>query len=464
MLLAAAGLAACASVGPDYHGAPAMPAGAGSYVRATADADRNAPLPAQWWKTLDDADLDQLIRQALADSPDLAAARARLREARAGLDSSQAQLLPTASASALGLGLETAPGTASSRTLHLYTTSFLASWEVDLFGGGRRGVEAAAADSQAAAADLADLQVALAAEVAQNYIQLRLHQQQLQQLDISRQADETALLLTEQRRSRGVATVQELQQRVGALAATVAQSAQAQGDILAALDQLALLCGRSPAALDEALAAPQPLPRLPATLAIGDPTQLLQNRPDIRAAERRLAASQAEIGVQKAGYFPKLTLMGGLAFAAENHSNLFDRSNASLLGLPYLSWNVLDFGRTAAAVDKAQAGRDEALAQYRGKVLTALNDANSALSRYGQQQQKVRQLDIQRDAAVQQLRMEQALRAAGAASEIDLADSRKAVSVSRQQTLAADAELLGDYVLLQKSLGLGWQSEEEKTR
>lgn len=458
LLCLVAGLGACTSVGPDYHGAPTVDGAGQRFARAPASLAVSTPPPARWWQTLHDAQLDRLIALALADSPDIDAARARLREARAGLEAQQAALRPEVSASALAVGLQTAPGTDAGRSLHYYTGSLLASWELDLFGGGRRSVEAASADSQAVEADLADLQVSLSAQVAQSYIGLRLAQQQLRLLDDARSADDTALVLTRQRRQQGVATEQELQRRIAQRAATDAAREQTRGDLLVALDQLALLCGRAPAALDRELAAPAPLPVLPAQLAIGDPTLLMQNRPDIRAAERRLAASQAQIGVRKAGYFPKLTLYGGLAYGASNTASLFDRASASLVGLPYLSWNVLDFGRTAAAVQKAEAGRDEALAQYRGKVLKALNDANVALSRFGQQRQAVYQLETQVASAEKQRRLQQSLRQAGVASGIDLADSDKSLSGSRQQALAAAAQLLDDYVLLQKSLGLGWQT------
>lgn len=459
LLCIVAGLGACANVGPDYHGAPAVDGtGTAAFARAPASMASSAPPAARWWQTLHDTQLDRLIALALADSPDIDAARARLREARAGLDAEQAAQRPGVSASALALGAQTAPGTDASRSLHYYTGSLLASWEVDLFGGRRRSVEAASADSEAVEADLADLQVSLSAQVAQRYIGLRLAQQQLRLLDDAARADRTALALTRQQRQQGVATEQALQNRVAQLAATEAAIEQSRGDLLVALDQLALLCGRPPAALDRALAAPAPLPALPAQLAIGDPTLLMQNRPDIRAAERRLAASQAQIGVHKADYFPKLTLYGGLSYGASNTSNLFDRASAALVGLPYLSWNVFDFGRTAAAVHQAEAGRDQALAQYRGKVLGALNDANTALSRFGQQRQAVSQLTAQVSAAEKQQQLQRALRQAGVASGIDLADSDKSLSGSRQQALAASAQLLDDYVLLQKSLGLGWQS------
>jgi outer membrane protein, multidrug efflux system len=452
-----AGLAACANVGPDYHGAPTVPAVRGYFARAGSDADAHSPLPARWWENLGDARLDQLIGQALTDSPNIEAARARLRAARAGLQGQRAALRPSGSASTLDIGLQTAPGTSDSRTLHLYTTSFMASWEVDLFGSGRRSVEASQADSEAVAADLADLQVALAADVAQNYIRLREQQLRLQLLDTAQQAARTALDLTRQRQRQGVATEQDTQQRVGQLADATVRIEETRGDILQSLDQLALLCGQGAAALDGTLQTPEPLPTLPAALPIGDPTRLLQNRPDIRAAERRLAASQAQIGIKKADYFPKLTLMGGMAYAAQDRASLYERSSASIIGLPYLSWNIFDFGRTAAAVDKAESSRDEALAQYRGKVLQALDDANSALSRFGQQRQKVQQLETRLAATERQWQMTLALRRAGVASAIELAERSESLSDDRRQTLAARAELLGDYVLLQKSLGLGWQ-------
>ena len=197
---------------------------------------------------------------------------------------------------------------------------------------------------------------------------------------------------------------------------------------------------------------------LPSTIEIGDPAALLRQRPDIRAAERRLASSNAQIGEHVADYFPKITLLGDLGYTAADPGHLFRKTNFSRLGVPYLQWNVLDFGRTAADVRSAKASRDEASAHYEHAVLAALEDANSALSRYGHQREHIVRLE-QVDASAQHASTLMRQRyVAGVATAIDLLDTERTEFSAQQDVVAGRAQLLKDFVLLQKSLGLGWQA------
>lgn len=452
-------LVGCATVGPDYAGPPASPAGVSHFVRHQG-AQAPAPLQAApWWESLQDEQLTQLIRQALAQSPDLQAAEARLAQARAGLEQQQANGRPKVSSSLLLGGINQAPDTQQQTVSHIYTGSVMASWELDLFGAERRGVEVASANRDAVAADLADAQLALTARLASAYVQLRSLQAQEQLVQDAQQAAQDSLTLTIQRQEQGVATAQEVEQRTSELASLQEQAEQLVSDRLVALDQIALLCGQVPAALDGQLSGgSHPLPLLPASLSIGDPAAQLQHRPDVRAAERHLAASTAQIGVQQANYFPKVTLLGGVGALATEPSALFKQSSLALLGGPMLSWDFLDFNRTTAAVSKANGARDEALANYRGSVLRALNDANSALTRYGQQSQIRMQKQVQLTSVRHQFSLVTQRRAAGVASGIELLDARRSADEASRQDLLAQAQLLDDYILLQKSLGVGWQS------
>ncbi|MBV8603579.1 MAG: efflux transporter outer membrane subunit [Pelomonas sp.] len=459
-LAVAALLAACTTVGPDYAGAPAT-AASGPLARAAQPGIANAaaPVAAAWWQSLGDATLDALVARALADSPDLHAAQARLRESRAAYELQQADQQPTSSASALALGLSSGPGTAAAQHLHFYTAGFDASWEIDLFGGTRRAVESAAARADAVQADLADAQVALAAEVVRAYADLRARERDLALKRELAALDAQSLALTQQRTQRGVDSGLELERERERGIASARAAAEAERDLTIARDRLALLCGQPAGALDAQLgAAPAALPRVPDVVAVGDVTALLQQRPDIRAAERRLAASTAQIGQRKAAYFPKLSLLGDIGLGATEPGQLFKRSSLVLLGAPYLSWNVADFGRTAANVRQAEAGRDEAQARYQASVLQALNDANTALARYGQQRRSFASLREQQDAAARGLELTTQRRRAGVATELDLLDAQRALLEAREQSLSAEAELLQDFASLHKSLGLGWQA------
>jgi NodT family efflux transporter outer membrane factor (OMF) lipoprotein len=461
----AVALAGCA-VGPDYRGAPDVAHGsvaAGSFVRAPAKGVSNAPTTSAWWTALGDARLDALIDAALAHNADLAAAQARLRQARAGLQKQKAAELPTigSSASAIRMGLPSGTGGLSlgSGPLQLYSVGFDASWELDLFGGTRRAIQSSAAQAGAAEANLADTQVSLTAEVALAYVNLRDGQQRLALARQSAEAEEKLLELVRQRQARGVAADADVERQSAQVQTTRASLIPLDEQINESLNQLAVLTGRAPGELDDELAAPAPLPTLPAQVAVGDPAALLRQRPDIRAAERRLAASTAEIGEHVADYFPKVSLLGFIGSAAADPGNLTRHSNMTWVGAPYLTWNLFDFGRTRAAVHNAQAKRDEAEANYTTSVLTALQDANNALSRYGHQRDSVDRLTQVRVSADRSAALMSQRYAAGASSMIDLLDTQRTQFSAQQNLAQAQAELAKDFIALQKSLGLGWQAE-----
>ena len=459
----AALLGGCAAVGPDYAGPPPVAADAAQaprFARDTTPTAPVAPVAAAWWRSLDDAALDDLVEQALRGSPTLHAAEARLRASRASLSAQEAKGRPNGSASALGLGLWQAPGTDESSSAHLYSVGFDATWELDLFGGTRRAVESASAQAQAVRADLADAQVSLAAEVAQAYVALRSQQRRLAFLQETATLDTQGLALMQQRFERGVSTADDLEQRKAQGEATQASMADVTAQIGASLDRLALLVGQAPGVLDSRLGAPSPrLPSLPQDVRVGDPATLLQRRPDIRAAERRLASSNAQIGQQTANYFPKISLLGDIGFASTRIGKLLNGDSLALIAVPYLSWNVLDFGRTAAAVRQAEAGHDEAAANYEAAVLGALQDANTSLTQYGQQRQVLQRLLAQQASTARTLGLEQQRRQAGVVGQLDLLDARRNDIDARLKALDGEAALLKDFVALQKSLGLGWQAE-----
>jgi NodT family efflux transporter outer membrane factor (OMF) lipoprotein len=457
-LLAVLPLTACTTVGPDYHGAPLLATGQ-QLVRATTSATSPLAQPAAWWQSLDDAQLDRLLTLAMQDSPDLAAAQARVRQARAGLAQQQANTRPKSAASAVGLALDMGPGTDSARNVRFYNLGLDASWEVDLFGGTRRAVEAATAQAGQAQARLADAQVALLADVVQAYAQLRLQQQEVHVHTQLLQLDEELLQLVQQRRSAGVIGDMELASQRSHLLDSQRALQDARQALTEALDQLALLCGQPSGALDAQLAAEGEIPAVPAVVAVGDVASLLRQRPDIRSAERQLAASTARIGQRKAGYFPKLTLLGDIGLGATSASKLLSRSSSMLLAAPYISWDWLDFGRTGAAVEQAEAERDEADANYRSAVLHALQDANQSLSRYAHARDTLLKQQALLASASQQAQWMAQRRQAGVADQSQLIDARRNLLTATLAEQDSRAALLQAFATLHKSLGLGWQAD-----
>lgn len=444
------------TLGPDYNAAPDSHLQGKAFARQVAGTQAQIPQVADWWRALNDPVLDQLIDSALGNSPDLQAAAARLRQARAGLVEKRSDLMPKSSATAAAL--YTGSGDSQTDATHLYLSGFDASWELDIFGASRRAVQAASAEADAVQADLADAHVQLAAEVGQAYIGLRDQQQRLRIARQSEQLERQLLDFTEQRLARGTASELDRERIATQVETTRAASIALELEVVESLDELALLSGLQPGALDTRLSTEAALPTLPATVNIGDPAQLLQQRPDIRAAERRLASSTAQIGEHKAAAFPKVSLFGSLSFSASAPGHLLRKDNFSALGVPYLQWNWLDFGRVQAQVKQAEAGRDEALANYRSSVLNALRDADVALARYGNERQRRATLGRVETSAVRASALTEQRYRAGTSSVLDWLDAERTRYHAEQDRVHSDGQLIKDYIALQKSLGLGWRS------
>lgn len=459
-------LAAC-TVGPDYKAPPAAASDAvtrGSFVRAQDPAFVPAPGLARWWEGLGDPLLDGLVQDALAHSPDIDVARARIAEAMAQLSARQAERMPSVSANGTYLharvpGLEDG-GDATS--LNFYNLGGNASWEVDLFGGSRRQLEQARATIGAREADLADMQVSLSAQVAQAYVNLRDAQARSALNARSITLQEQALTLTRQRLDRGTASGLDLERLQAQLDNSRAQAQPLLGDIDAYLNQLAMLTGREPGALDAQLAAAAPIPLPPAQVAIGDPAALIAHRPDIRAAERMLAANTAAIGVSEAKRLPRLSFMGLLGLGGTQPGDVFDVDKLTALGAPMLSWSFLDFGRGAADVRKSEAQRDQAEAQYRKTVLAALQDAETSLSRFGKARLQLASLARVEQSSARSATLNQQRVEAGTSALIDQLDIERQ-RVSAEMALSqGKAALTNSYVTVQKSLGLGWSADAAK--
>lgn len=472
LLLVPMALAAC-TVGPDYAGPPPLGSAgvAGRFARGGILASAAAPAVGRWWTSLDDPTLNELEQRALASNPDLAVSESRLRQARASLRQQRASELPSVNVQAtyahadvpgINLGQSNSDGSGStnsrSNSFNLYNVGFDASWEADLFGGQRRTVQATRATVAAAAADVADAQVSLTADVAQAYINLRDRQQRIALSQASSAMQRRMLDLTRQRYDRGTASALDVERLRNQVESTDADRLPLSAELESYLDALAVLTGEQPGALDAMLTAAAPAPLPPAAVAVGDPAALLQRRPDIRAAERRLAADTARIGVAEAARFPRISFMGILGIGGSRPSDLADLGNISTIALPRLSWSLLDFGRNAARVEQARGVRDEAEARYRSVVLGALRDAEDALSRFGNRRATIASLARAKASADRAAALMVQRYRAGTATLIDTLDAERQRTAAEQNLSIATAALTNDYVALQKALGLGWQA------
>ncbi len=472
-LMASLLLAACA-VGPDYHGAPSVTPVTRAFARAGSDGAAAAEPAPRWWLAFGDEELDRLIEAGVAASPSIAMAQARLRQARAALQVARANELPNtgvsaaylrahnltgALAGASGQGSGSSQGAGSLNDLDLYALGFDATWEIDFFGAHRRAAEEAAAAAQGSRASLADTQVSLTAEIAEAYVELRDAQQRLELTERSIDIEQRLVELMQLRRAGGTATELDVARLTNQLDNTRATLGSLRSGVAQQLDRLAVLTAREPGALDADLAAVTATPPPPESVSVGDPAGLLRRRPDIAVAERRLAQETAAVGESTAALFPKVTLLGEIGFTALSPGALLDANSLSYVVAPVLQWTPWDFGRNRGRVSQARAARDEAEADYRRTVLAALDDAETALARFGEQRQTVRELAAARASAEHVYQLTEIRLRGGTASTMDLLDAdskRLQAQLSYEQALA---QLSTDFIGLQKSLGLGWEPQ-----
>ncbi|HZU64340.1 MAG TPA: TolC family protein [Novosphingobium sp.] len=452
LVLGALALSAC-KLGPDYA-RPALPTGAAASLHAG-----EAPPPlAPWWPALADPRLDALEDEALAHAPTLAEARARVEAARAGLRAARAAQAPAMAVDAAYAHAQL-PGQFTTLTgidrAEAYAAGLDASWEVDLWGARRRAVEQARAGAGLASASLADAEVRLTAELAQTYVALAARQAAATLLEHRAGLEGQLLHMARLRLAGGTGTGQQVEQAAATLDATRADIALNAGEESALQAALAVLAGRAPGAAPAERIAAVPLP--PARVEVGDAGALIARRPDVRMAERNLAAAHAGIGMALAQRYPSVSLLGFIGIGGLSAGHGFDSAQAGGLLLPRLTWAFPDFGRVNAAVHAARAEDAAALAHYQAAMLGALQDADGALARFGAARSAYAGALDSEGHAHEAARLE-ALRAARGtiARSQALAAETQAISATLARQAAA-ARLTLAYAQLAKALGLGWQ-------
>lgn len=376
--LLALGLAAC-SPGPDYTRpdveTPAVFKEAGRWKPAAADG---IAVDEQWWKVFGDPLLDALEEQVAVDNQNLKAAEAQYRSALAAVESARSGFLPSASLSGSRTRAVAASTTSTPAPVTTtYSLSASATWELDVWGRIRRGVESAEAKLEASAADLAAARLSAQALLAQSYAQLRATEAQIELLARTQEAYQRFLTLTRNRLAAGVASPLDVAQAETQLATAETQALDAENQRAQLEHAIAVLAGKPPGAFAIAPGAKLPaVPPVPALL----PSSLLENRPDIAAAERRMAAANAQIGVASSAYFPVLDLNGSLGYRNSALSGLTALPNRFWSLGPALALTLFDGGARSAAVSQAGAAYDQAVATYRQAVLTAFQEVEDNLA------------------------------------------------------------------------------------
>lgn len=463
--IAASLLAGCA-VGPDYV-RPDVPAPERFARAGEAASPAAAPTPApdaEFWRSFEDPLLDRLVADALRANHDLRVALARYDRANAGLRGARFDYLPTitagAEASDSRLSADQAPGVPrAGRDVEAYAASAQASWELDLFGRVRRGVEARRAEAAAAASDLAALQVAIVGEVARVYFDLRGLQERLRIARENAGNQRETLRLVQAREAAGRDTGFDTARARAQLEATLARVPALEAQVATAMHRLAVLTGRTPEALVAALEAPTPLPAMPPALDPGTPGELLRRRPDVAAAEQRLHAATARIGVATADLFPRFTLGGLVGSQAADAGALFERDSQARLAFLGVDWSFLDVGRVRARIAAADADADAELARYQQSVLLALEDVENALVRYGRTRESDAHLaqaaaDSTRAAELARIRYE-----AGAAALFEVLDAERTRLQAQDAFAEARTRSAESLVALYKAMAGGWPTQ-----
>lgn len=412
------------------------------------------PFNAQWWKQFEDPVLDSLVERALAANNNIRIARARLAESRAIYDERKLDRYPTAPVEAsYQYSKQQIPGFSDQRrTINTFRAGFDAFWELDVFGRVSHGIAAGRADNEAFAADLRDVQVSAVAELGLNYFELRGAQWRLAVAERSLGNQRETLRLTQLRRDAGVGEEQDVASAAARVAATEATIPPLQYEVSRATYRVSVLAGVQPGELKADL-SPRSYPAIAHALPIGNPGELLQRRPDVRAAERRLAEATELQGVAVASLFPKVSVSGFVGFLAGRGSLFFTPESAAWSATPGLSWSAFDLGRARARVRGSSAASDEALASYEETVLRALEETENSLANYHAQQARLLRLNEQareskRAADIARLRYRE-----GVIDFLSLLDAERTQLQAEDGVAQAESEVYIGVISLYKALG-----------
>ncbi|AVB20139.1 MULTISPECIES: efflux transporter outer membrane subunit [Pseudomonas syringae group] len=449
-------LAACA-VGPDYKAPVTAPATLASAAKGNYDRSKVNTL---WWQQFEDPTLNKLVAHSLDGNRDLRVAFARLKAARAIRDDVANDVMPVVTSRASSdLGKGQQPGITERRVnSERYDLGLDMAWELDLFGRIQRQLEASNADQEAAEANLYQLQVTLIAEVVDAYGQLRGAQlrEAIARDNLTNQQKSQGI--TTQLRDAGVGNELDVVRADARLAAVEATVPQLQAEQARQRNRIATLLGERPDTLSVDL-SPSKLPAIVKALPIGDATQVLRNRPDIRAAERQLAASTARIGVATADLFPRVSLSGFLGYTAGRGSQIgSSAARAWSLG-PSITWAAFDLGSVRAQIRSADADAEGALANYEQQVLLALEESENAFSDYDKRQQRLVALMRQSDASRSAARLASVQYREGTADFLVLLDAERERLAAEDSQAQAQIELYRGIVAIYKALGGGWQPQ-----
>jgi len=457
-------LAGC-MVGPDYtRVAPDAPPKWHTEPSGGLTAGKiNPETLARWWSTLKDPQLSSLVERALKGNLDLKNAQARVRQARALRGISRARLFPTldagASASRRRGSKNVARGEQVDLYSNLYSAGFDAGWELDVFGGIRRSVEAAQANLEATQEGLHQTLVSLLAEVALNHVEVRTFQARLAVIKANIKTLQESYDLNQSRYQAGLIDDLAVQESLRILENSRSAIPSLETGLEAAKNRLAVLLGEPPGKISRELADEQPIPVLPPTVAVGIPAETLRQRPDIRRAERNLAAQTARIGVATAELYPKFHLIGSIGLESVTFSDFSEwASRTWSIGGPGISWNIFRGGAIRQNIEVQTALQEQALIQYESTVLRALEEVENALVAYAKEQRRRESLTKATVAAQRAAALARDVYQAGLVDFNNVLDAQRSLLIIEDQLAQSEGAVISNLVRLYKALGGGWKS------
>jgi len=469
-LLVAAGCA----VGPDYQRPQSEVPAAWEGVAPPAPSESSVATArpvalVEWWKAFDDPTLTSLVERAVSANLDLRLAEARIRQARAARGVAAAGLWPTVNASATyqrslsggarGSSITTATGTRTHNLdeVDLFQDGLDSAWELDIFGGVRRNIEASEADLQAAVEDRRDVLVSLIAELGTDYINLRGFQQQIAIARKNLESQEHTAEITRRRHDVGFASGLDVANAMAQVATTRSQIPVLESSARAAIYSLSILLGSEPAALLKELDTEGPIPPTPPEVPVGLPSDLLRRRPDIRRAEAQVHAATARIGVATADLFPKFSLTGSFGYSGTTTSSLTHWENRFWAFGPTATWSIFDAGAIRWNIEVQNALQEQTLLTYQQTVLTALKDVETALVAYAKEQEH--RMILAEAVTNNQKAVDLSLKlyTAGRVDFLNVLNAQRSLYLSEDALVQSVRNVSGDLIALYKALGGGWE-------
>ena len=459
-------------VGPDYS-RPPVPQQNG--WQAVKGAEAQQPEDVHWWRSLNDPQLVNYIEKGISGNQNIKEAQARVCEARALRGVAVASLLPQVSGSALynrSLTSDTAgiiselPKNLISKVnfeQNLFQAGFDASWEIDIFGGRRREVQAASARAQSSIENYRDVMVSVIAEIARNYVELRGAQRQLAIAEKNSGIQEETLSLVRIRQDSKITSDLEVEQAKAQLERTRGSIPPLEASIRGSAYRLAVLTGQPPDSLLNELLATSPIPNPPDIVPVGLPSDLLLRRPDLRRAENDLRAATADIGASTADLYPRFYLTGYAEPESAKFVDLFRANSFAWSVGPTVSWPVFQGGRIRSNIAATEARRDEALARYRQAVLTAMEDVETSLVGYAEHQVERERLALSVQSQSKAVELARKRFETGIRDFLTVLDAERQLRDVENSLALSETQVLVNLISLYKALGGGWQQADVST-